>query len=195
MTLNRLLSEKRTEIVTRWIDAVFETYPTDTSNFLKKQENRFANPVGHAVSQGLEGIFDELLGGLGQEKPSQEKLEPLLDGIVRIRAVQDFTASGAVSFVYSLKTIIRELVAAEKRNDIPSAEILSFESQIDRLALSAFDIYMKCKEKIYDIRANEMQKMAYRLIERANKMDEAQGTKDDSGSGDSENKQTKEVTK
>jgi len=190
MTLNGLLSEKRTEIIRKWVDAVLATYPADTSNFLKKQENRFSNPVGHTVNQGIEGIYDELLKGA-----DPEAVGPLLDGIVRVRAVQDFSASSAVSFVFLLKPIIRDELASAGGNDILYGELLQFESRIDDLALLSFDIFMKCKEKLYDIRANEMKNMTYRLIQRANKLDGAREEKEDFDSGSNDNSQTKEVTK
>ena len=43
-----------------------------------------------------------------------------------------------------------------------------FEARIDKLALLALDIYMKCREKIYEIRLNEVKaegERALRLLE------------------------------
>ena len=38
-----------------------------------------------------------------------------LDGIIRIRSIQDFTPSEAVGFIFDLKTVIRGVVDAEGR--------------------------------------------------------------------------------
>jgi hypothetical protein len=36
------------------------------------------------------------------------------------------------------------------------------------MALLSFDVYMKCKERIYEIKADEVKRMTFRLIQRAN---------------------------
>lgn len=175
MRLNSLLADKKASILEKWFDVIIESYPPVTSNFLKTQSNRFANPIGSTISKGIEDIFDELLRGLNKEKTSQ-----FLDNMVRIRAVQDFTPSQAISFIFPLKRIIREELRVEIAEKQLSDEILSLESTIDSLALSAFDIYMKCREKIYEIKANEVKRMTSRLLQRANLICEIQDQEQDS---------------
>ncbi len=64
--LKHILSEKRAVIVKRWVDHILDTYPAETANFLREKKNRFTNPVGHSVSEGVEGIFEDLLQGIDQ---------------------------------------------------------------------------------------------------------------------------------
>ena len=71
MRLNSLLADKKASILEKWFDVIIESYPPDTSNFLKTQSNRFANPIGSTISKGIEDIFDELLRGLNKEKTSE----------------------------------------------------------------------------------------------------------------------------
>ena len=174
MRLNSLLADKKASILEKWFDVIIESYPPDTSNFLKNQNNRFANPIGSTISKGIEDIFDELLRGLNKEKTSQ-----FLDNMVRIRAVQDFTPSQAVFFIFPLKRIIREELRVEIAEKQLSDEILSLESTIDSLALSAFDIYMKCREKIYEIKANEVKRSTFRLLQMANLINDTNGEEPD----------------
>lgn len=174
MRLNSLLADKKASILEKWFDVIIESYPPDTSNFLKTQSNRFANPIGSTISKGIDNIFDELLIGLNKEKTSE-----FLDNMVRIRAVQNFTPSQALSFIFPLKRIIREELRVEIAEKQLSDEILSLESTIDSLALSAFDIYMKCREKIYDIKANEVKSMTFRLLQMANLINDADGHEPD----------------
>ncbi len=190
MNLDRLLAEKKTEIIKRWFDVILETYPADTAAYLEKRANRFANPVGSTIHEGIENIFDEILKG-----SDFEKVSPFLDSIVRIRAVQDFSPSGAVSFIFSLKKVIREELKENMAGDIASHEMPALDDRIDRLALFAFDIYMQCREKLYEIRANELRNMTFRLLERANKLDEVQEQKPEPGGGNNDNVKQKEVTK
>ncbi|MDA8084731.1 MAG: RsbRD N-terminal domain-containing protein [Nitrospiraceae bacterium] len=165
MSLSRLLSEKRSAILGSWFDAALVTFPQDTSNFIKKGGNPFANPIGHSMRSSFERIFDGLLN-----EESVGALSAPLDDLIRVRAVQDFTPSQAVSFVFVLKGLIRDIAAQQR----PSAELLDelyrLEEKIDSLALAAFDIFMKCREKLYDIKANEVKNMTYRILQRAQKM-------------------------
>jgi hypothetical protein len=161
--LKKILSEKRPSILKRWIDHILDTYPADTANFLREKKNRFTNPVGHSVSEGVEGIFEDLLQGIDKDKVS-----PFLDNIIRIRAIQEFTPSQAIAFVFFLKKIIRDELAKEIRENSLSDELTLLENHIDLLGLLAFDIFMSCREKLYDIKANEMKNMTFRLLQKAN---------------------------
>ncbi len=159
MNLENLLKKKRNTIIKRWFAMVVDTYPADTSRFLKSQPDPFANPVGNTTFEGLEIMFNELLGDM-----NMEKIINAMDPIIRIRAVQNFTPSAAAGFVFFLKKIIREDIKDESDN---SKEILDFESKIDELGFAAFDIYMKCREKIFEIRANEHRNRFFDAFERA----------------------------
>jgi hypothetical protein len=178
MRLNSLLTDKKASILEKWFNVIIESYPPDTASFLKTQSNRFANPIGSTISKGIEDIFDELLRGLNLPQ-AEEKTSQFLDDIVRIRAVQDFTPSQALSFIFPLKRIIREELAAEIAGNRLLDEILALESEIDGLALSSFDIYMKCREKIYDIKANEVKRSTFRLLQMANLINDTNGEEPD----------------
>lgn len=164
MNLKSLLLEKKSVILAKWFDRIVETYPADTSNFLKRQKNTFANPVGAAITQGTEGIFDELL----EQRQNDDRISQFLDDIIRIRAVQNFTPSEALSFIFSLKKVIRKELEREIRENDCSDELEALDISIDNLALSSFDIYVKCREKIYEIKAEEVKRMTFRLLQRAN---------------------------
>ncbi|MBI5100230.1 MAG: RsbRD N-terminal domain-containing protein [Nitrospirae bacterium] len=161
--LNSFLSERRSAILERWVDEVLSTYQPDSSNFIKKNQNRFANPVGHTLTDSLVNIFDALRANSGTGDMTE-----FLDNIIRIRAVQDFPPSGAVSFMFTLKDVIRDETAKDPKTCLPIEDLAALDKTIDCLALVSFDIFMKCREKLYDIKANELKKMTYRLLERAN---------------------------
>ena len=162
MAFARLLQEKKSAILGRWFDLVLETYPADTQRFLKKQKSRFGNPVAHEISQGIEGIFDQLVKGAGEEAVS-----PFLDRIVRIRAVQELTPAQALGFIFGLKRVIREKLAGSLAGGPFPAELVDFEARIDRLALLAFNIYVGCKEQIFQLRVDEVKNRVGALLRRA----------------------------
>ncbi len=159
---NQLLT-KKSAILKKWFDAVADTYAADTAGFLKKQKAQFTNPVGYTLSEGLEGLFDALVKGV-----ILDSVSTFLDSIIRIRAIQDFTPSEAVSFIFQLKKIVRQELGNEVvQQQRLIEELAAFDSSIDDLALYSFDIYIKCREKIYELKANEARNMTFRLLQQA----------------------------
>jgi hypothetical protein len=102
----------------------------------------------------------------------RERVAPFLDGIIRIRAVQDFSPSQAIAFIFQLKKVIREALDKEIGEHQLSDDLLVLESKIDDLALVAFDVYMGCREKIYALSANEARNQVYRLLQKKGLMAE-----------------------
>jgi len=148
MGLSEALAAKREAVLGRWFQAVLATYPEETARFLAGGADPFANPVGHTVREGLGRLYDRFLADV----PIAE-LSSAIDGIVRIRAVQEFTPSAAIGFVYTLRAILREELADAALDPAGQAAL---ESGVDRLALVAFDVYMQCREKIFEIRVREI---------------------------------------
>lgn len=163
MSLDRFLSDKRSAIIKKWRDLLVGTYPIDTQRFLKKEKDRFSNPVGQTIAEGLEVIYDELIAG-----NDTDKITASLDRIIRIRAVQDFKPSEAVGFVIRLKRIIRdELGITAQENEI-QGELEALEQRIEKAALLAFDIYANCRQKLYELKVNETKNQVARFLKRAN---------------------------
>lgn len=169
MNLIRLLEEQKSSIVKKWVHAVFENYSGEGSNFFLEQPDQFKNPVGYILSEGIRGIYDELL-----RDPNSEKIFPLLNDILKIKAVQDFPPSKSLKFLLLLKQIIREEVGSEVKNRQLLDELVEYEARIDSLALLAFDLYMGCRERIYQIKVDEIRRMTFRLLQRANLICEIQ---------------------
>ena len=166
-TLQDLMSRKRSSIVEKWFESILESYPEDTSRFLRKEKDPFANPVRNTILQGIEGIYDEIL----KERDGPEALNAFLDNVIRIRSVQDFSPSQSLAFVFSLKTVVREVLGKEIRENNLYESMLRLESRVDALALRAFDVYMGCREEIYELRVSEVKRQresALRMLERSN---------------------------
>ena len=79
MSLQKLLVENKSAILSRWFDSILETYPSDTKAFLRTKKNRFDNPVAHRISSGIEGIFSQIL-----KDAKVEDVSPFLDKVIRI---------------------------------------------------------------------------------------------------------------
>ena len=143
---------------------ILDTYPADGAKAFKRNADRFTNPVAYTISNEIDVLYEELIHDM-----DGNKLHASIDNIVRIRAVQDFSPSQAIAFVFLLKKAIREEIEADIWKNKLSKEYMEFESRIDKLALLTFDIHMKCREKIYELKVNEIKAergMLVKLIER-----------------------------
>ncbi len=160
--LGKILEKNKAAIAKKWFNLAAQTYALDTAEFLKSKTDSFANPVGNTMLTGLNGILDQLIHSM-----DPTTLNSYLDPIIRIRAVQDFTPSQATAFILSLKKILREYLAKDLQDHRMAAEFIEFESKIDQICLMAFDIYMQCREKVYQISANETRNRTFRAFERA----------------------------
>lgn len=170
--IRKFLSEKKSSILNKWFERIVSTYPLETQKFLRREKDRFANPVRSRVWEGIEGVINALIKG------DESNISASLDNIIRIRAVQDFTPAQALAFIFFLKKVVREELAEMTKNSELLNELLEFENKIDELALLCFNIYMQCREKIYEIRVNEIKRLTYSLLKRANLIYEIPDFKD-----------------
>ena len=143
MNFKDLLSKRKSAIKKKWFDSVIDNYPADASDFLRKQKDRFLNPVGQTLRENINGLFDEII-----HDADSEKVYPYLNDIIKIKAVQDFSPSQAVSFIFLLKRVVREELASDIEKNKLTEGLRTFETQLDNLALLSFDVYMKCREMI-----------------------------------------------
>ena len=173
MVLDRLLLQKKAVILERWHHLILDTYPADGSRFFKQEKDRFANPIGSIISEGINAIYDELISEM-----NPDRLSACLDNIIRVRAVQDFYPSDTIAFILLLKRVVREELESEIQESRLFEEFLQFESRIDDMMLLTLDIYMKCREQIHEIRAKELSNErdgALRLLARTISKDEEPG--------------------
>lgn len=153
-------------VLDRWFDLVMGTYSENTAVLWKKTDDPFANPVRHKFEAGMRGVV-LALAACGDAAPDVAVFSPLLDEIVRVRAVQDFTPSQATVFIYLLKKAVRETLWPQIAEHGLYVELLALESNIDMLALFCFDIYCACREKIAELRITQIRKQYDRLLKRA----------------------------
>lgn len=160
MDLEQLLIEERLSILERWLKLILESYSADTSKSFGQERDRFANPVGYVLTHEIEALYDGLL----QEMETDQVAAPL-EKIIQIRSVQNFSPSQAVSVIPLLKKAILEAME-RSGNDLQLMvkDWFEFESRVDRLSLLAFDIYSKCRERISEIRLEEVRKERDRTL-------------------------------
>ena len=142
------LAQKRSAILEKWQELTLGSYPSQTAGFLRNEKDRFRNPVGNTLKEGLATLLDEITGEM-----DTAKIRPALESIVKLRAVQDFTPAQATGFVFALRQILSD--------NLEGGGPTTWQKRIDEMALLAFDLYMKCREEIYAIKARERQREVF----------------------------------
>jgi hypothetical protein len=163
MSSAQSLAAKKQAILKSWFQVTVDSYPADTARFIKSQKDPFANPVGQTTYKSLEALVDALI-----KKAGREVITQALDPILRIRAVQSFSPSAATGFIFSLKPIIRQHLAGS------GEDLAEVDRRIDEMAMAAFDIYVACREKIYELKANESRNQFFGSLKRAGLIGEAE---------------------
>ncbi len=156
------LSANSAAIHQKWLNMVLGSYYPETAQFLKKEKDPFGNPVVHQLTRGLTDILAALMEDLGVEEANAA-----LDEIIRILALQDIPPSRAMAFMFFLKQVIREELAAELKDLSLASELVELESRIDGLALLGFDAYTKRREKLCELKVNEVKAKVSGLLRRA----------------------------
>lgn len=161
MDLERTLRERQSAIAEEWTGAILRTYPEEGGKFFASVNNRFSNPAGYTFRTNTERILAKLLDGATEAECAKD-----LDGILRIRAVQGLSPSVALSFIPALKEILyREVSRVASEAD---ALLHDWYIRIDRLLLMGFDIYMNCREMLWQQKANQLYDRTHKLLEKAN---------------------------
>jgi RsbT co-antagonist protein rsbRD N-terminal domain len=142
--MGSISTQTKHAIAERCLADAFRTYAGPSMEFLTHEPDPFRNPVGTALREGIPILVSELFGDMDADTISRA-----LEGIVRIRAVQNFSASQAVGFVFILKTAWRAEMSAASEGEV------DLDHRIDEIALTAFDLFMRCREQIYEVRLRE----------------------------------------
>lgn len=158
MDLAEAFRNHREKIVAKWVEFTLSTY--GSSAFFSREKDKFANPVGGVLKESLDELFVLLSKGA-----EQQKCIPPLENIMAIRAVQEFSPSQAVAPLNGVKHITREVLAKDKERCHLIGELYDFEFAVDLALLAAFDIYMQYRERLYQVRINEIRSGNSRLTD------------------------------
>ena len=148
----------REKIVNKWVEYTLSTYIS--SGFFLKEHDKFANPVGGNIREALGRLFLLLCKGA-----DPKEFVPSLEQIMSIRSVQEFSPSQAVAPLNAVKHITREVFAADKERCQLVNELYDFEFAVDLAVLAAFDIYMQFRERLYQVRINEIKSGSHILTD------------------------------
>lgn len=160
MELGEALHNNRYKIVDKWVDYTLATY--QSSDFFRKEKDSFSNPIGSTVREALKKLY-----ALLSQEADPAEFKAVLASIMHLRSVQEFSPSQAVAPLNAVKHITREVLGSDKDTRDLVTELYDFEFAVDLAVLGAFDLYMECREKIYQIRINEIRSGSHILTDNA----------------------------
>ncbi len=158
--LQQFIKDNRESILNKWIDQTINTYEPEMVTFLKKETNQFSNPVRNTIFTSLKKVLDGILNDMNIEECHQG-----LEEIVKLRAVQSFSPSQALNFIFEFKKVIREELQKNNPEAVIYKELNVFEDKFDKLIGLSFDSYSKYREKIFEIRIKEIKAQSQRAFE------------------------------
>jgi len=162
-----IFRKHKSELVRLWTSAVFDTYPFETTGFLRTQEDPFGNPVANMTKEAAGGLYDAMTG----ENVEVAQTRKALDRFVKLRAVQKFSPSQSLAVFSLMKPIMREHVMPELMAQNDLAAYLETESRIDSLTLLAFDMYMEDREVLAESRITEIRNQHAQLVRWAQQLE------------------------
>lgn len=127
-------------IIEAWFLKAIEIYPQSVRDGMTRMTDRFRNPAAFGLRESLATLVKEMAGEM-----KIDAITAALDGIVRLRAVQEYTPESALAFAPRLGDVIREQHA--------EALFPNVEQRICLLVDCALEQYAACRKEIAQVRS------------------------------------------
>lgn len=167
MKIHDIFRPQKEAVISKWIEAVYATYPLETTGFLRTRKDPFTNPVGDMTHEAAGRLFDAVSG----EDTDPVTVRQAIDRFVRLRAVQKMTPSQAIGVFFLLKPIMREQLLPLCTGDKARAAYLNAESRLDSIVLLAFDMYTEARETLAESRITEIRSQCAQVVRWAQTVD------------------------
>ena len=176
-TLQAALRKGREKIIACWVKSADNLYPFAAAGLLHSTADAFANPVGARSREAAGLLFDAIL----DPGYDSARLTAGLEEFLRVRAVQDMRPEQAVGPVFFFKRLIRDYLAEEEFlfDEESRMQVLRLETRIDNLVLRAFGLYMNCREALFSVKLNDMQRRNSQLLRFVQRFNVPQGPGED----------------
>lgn len=161
MDLWSYLRERQKLIYRHWLDLFWEGFG-ESSVYFKREVDQFTNPFAYHVEESFKGILKGIFGEF-----DWRSLDPYLEKLAQIRAVQEAVPSKAVKFIVDLKRIIRENFGEEILKNFGLEDFLRLEDRINSLLIRYLDFYQRYRERLFEIRLDEFKRNNFLLLKRA----------------------------
>ena len=129
-------------ILEQWLARAVGVYGDKVAPLAVAERDPFRNPVGHTLRTHLSLLLHELLGDM-----DPAAIDASMEQIIAVRTIQDLSVEQAVGFVHELRGVLR--------HELPQRAAAELDARVDRLALAAFAQFLKCRERLAELRLNE----------------------------------------
>jgi len=161
LNIHDFLEENRDKILEFWLNRFWDDFG-ESAYYLKKEVDQFTNPFGYQIRECFEKIVESLYQEL-----NWKEIEPVLDKLAQIRAIQENLPSKAGKVFLILKEIIRDNFGDDILNKLGISALLEIEDKISAYMLRYFDFYQNYRERLYQLKVDEFKRNNYLLLKRA----------------------------
>jgi len=149
-TLHKKITDQRERILALWQAAALPQNHGLPAKATAK--TGLSVPIDQLLRERIDSLFEWLINS--EEPADPAEVRPHLREICKVKAVLAQTPSEALGFILDLKGIIRLVVEEKELDDL--------DKRIDQLILLAFDEYSDCRERLMEIKINEVRRLAGR---------------------------------
>lgn len=180
MLFNERVKRDKAVLLQKWVDKYYAAYPLGSTGFVRTSTDRFKNPIGIITQTSLNTLYDAVIG----EDIELADVHNALNELIKLRAIQEMPASRAVGPMAQLKSLFKEEVFDELVKENKDLKVLQeiFEeffmvaARIDGLLLVSLDLYAEDREKVYNLRVEEIHRSQSQVVRWAKLREEKMST-------------------
>ncbi len=160
--MREYLEEHEGKILKKWKSLFWDSFGEEAKRFFTKEVDRFQNPFGYRIDECFEGLLRCLFGDF-----DWDVINPYLDRLIQVRAIQETEPSKALFLFFQLKRVIREELGEKIIKKFGVEEFLKLEDRINAIFVKSFDFFMKYRERLYQLKFDEWKKNNFMLLKKA----------------------------
>ena len=158
MEFEQQIQRFKAKILKEWYESIIGSFPQKSRRLIGLNEDRFQNPMGFTLYEGIRTILETVVNKL-----PVEGLEEALGQIIKIKAIQEKQPADGLDFLFDLKKIIRSNCDVLAEDFSENKALFELEDLIDSIILKAHIIFVESREKISELKVEEMAKKTYML--------------------------------
>lgn len=155
-------------LLQKWVDMLYCAYPLGSSGFVRTSKDNFTNPIGFVTQTSLNILYDAIIG----DDVDPAKVSAALTELVQLRAIQNMTPSKAVGPLTQLKSLLKQEVLSVCMKENKDSKMLEklfdeyfiVDTRIDTLFLMALDLYSGNREKVFNLRVEEIHRSQSQVV-------------------------------
>jgi len=152
-TAMRYIASHRDEILMALMEGLYEPYSPEAATSFRRKVDPFENPIGSTFGRSASIIADGMAAGMPPRAFRQT-----FDDMIRIRAVQGISPSEVMSFLFAVRKALAAGTAGSGDDSLQASDIAEINEWIDCAIALCMDIYMECRENIFNLKVMELKK-------------------------------------